>query len=416
MKRTLLLAIGSLSLAALPALAKDDFSKVPGTVISHQRAPNPLRAAFGEPKYIGSPSLAVLPNGHYVASHDLFTRGGGPTSERGGVTKVFRSTDRGQSWQQVSTVQPAFWATLFVHGGELYLFGYRGYPGDALIRRSDDEGRTWTEPKDAASGLIKRGRYGGTPNRPARHGGRLWLASGTAAFSAPLGADLLQASAWSRTRGVPGDKSSWLGGRFKLWSEGQIVASPQTGVVLLPKVGGLPWTGRIQLQGPSARPRFDPERDFAHLPGAEKKFGAAYDPVSRKFYALTNPVLDRHSRKTWDGELPAPPKPALVRNAAAIYTSTDLRTWELDRIFLYHPNARGVAFQYLNFEFEGEDLLIVSRTAYCVNLFWPPPRGHDSNLMTFHRIKDFRRAPAHKLPEELRKAPWRFGLSHRVGR
>ena len=45
---------------------------VPGVIIAH-------RAASTE-NYIGSPSLAVLPDGSYVASHDFF--GPGPAATR----------------------------------------------------------------------------------------------------------------------------------------------------------------------------------------------------------------------------------------------------------------------------------------------------------------------------------------------
>ena len=40
-----------------------DDSKVPGIVVAYSPA--------SSGKYIGSPSLAVLPNGDYVASHDF---------------------------------------------------------------------------------------------------------------------------------------------------------------------------------------------------------------------------------------------------------------------------------------------------------------------------------------------------------
>jgi hypothetical protein len=44
--------------------AKPDLARVPGVVIDHVPATSGL--------YIGSPSLAILPKGDYVASHDFF--------------------------------------------------------------------------------------------------------------------------------------------------------------------------------------------------------------------------------------------------------------------------------------------------------------------------------------------------------
>jgi len=59
-------------------------------------------------------------------------------------------------------------------------------------------------------------------------------------------------------------------------------------------------------------------------------------------------------------------------------------------VFLESPNVDFEAFQYLAYDFDGEDLVVASRTAFEVG-DGKPPRGHDSNLTTFHRIKDFRR-------------------------
>jgi hypothetical protein len=58
----------------------------PGVVIGH--VPAATRT------YVGSPSLAILPDGSYVACHDLF----GPASSewQGAVTRVFRSPNRGK--------------------------------------------------------------------------------------------------------------------------------------------------------------------------------------------------------------------------------------------------------------------------------------------------------------------------------
>jgi hypothetical protein len=384
---------------AYPTLAD-----VPGVVISHEPSPNPLEhlfnRIFGRGRFIGSPTLAVLPNGDYVAAHSHFRNGGGESPAGKGLTKVFRSRDRGRTWRQISKVKGAGWSTLFVHGGDLYLFGKTKQGSPAVIRRSRDGGRTWTRPRDANRGLL--GPCGGTtPNPPVVHGGRLWIATGTRVWSAPTGADLLRASSWTRS-GKRKSDSSCLNGRFTFWSEGQVVASQRTGVLVLPKVRDLPKTALLRYSNPDRKPRFDPDKDFVRLPGAEKKFGVRYDPVSDKFWALTSPVLPQHKK---DANVPwsiltfwkKPVTPALVRNAGAIFSSRDLRTWTFERVFLYDKDVEHVGFQYFNFEIEGNDLLVVSRTAYQVGR-WNTPRSHDSNLMTFHRVRDFRTRPANPYP------------------
>ncbi|MCB1088024.1 MAG: exo-alpha-sialidase, partial [Verrucomicrobiae bacterium] len=193
--------------------------------------------------------------------------------------------------------------SLFGHGGELYLWGYRAAPGDIVIRKSSDEGETWTEPTDETSGLLLRGRFGGTPNRPVVFHGRVWLAqSGKRVMSAPIEADLLRADSWILSEGAKiGDGPPGL--KHPVVTEAQIVASAETGVVILPKVGGKPYTILIRAKDDPAAISDPSPSDWIELPGAEKKFAASYDPVSRRFLSLTNPVLPEYADSGWPPEL-----------------------------------------------------------------------------------------------------------------
>lgn len=69
---------------------------------------------------VGSPSLVVLPNGGYLASHAEF--GPGATVR---TTQVFRSRNGGVAWGPVggSPVQPMTWATILQMRGTVYLMG-----------------------------------------------------------------------------------------------------------------------------------------------------------------------------------------------------------------------------------------------------------------------------------------------------
>ena len=364
-------------------------TEVPGVVVDLEPSPSYLELILDQDSYIGSPSIAILPNGDYAASHDIF--GGGSTEATSGITEIFRSTDRGASWIQTTTLSDQFWSTLFVHGGALYIFGYTcSGEGDLILRRSDDGGFTWTTPDGPETGLLREGNYGGTPNRPVVYDGRLWIGQSTRLMSAPVEADLLRSDSWTLSNGVP-TSTDWLDGRFEFWSEGQVTASPAQGVVLMPKVKGLPYTALLRADSPGTL-TFDADDGFVELPGAEKKFGAAYDAVSEKYYVLDNPVLPAHK-----DDLFLLGKPEMIRNTAAVLSSSDLRSWEVEAIFLYSPHIHYEAFQYLNFELDGDDLAVISRTAFFVGGYHPP-RGHDSNLMTFHRIPDFRTlTPRHVL-------------------
>ena len=130
--------------AILSALGLARAEQPPGVVINYI----PSRTQV----YVGSPGIAVLPNGHYLAKHDEF--GPKSTENTEAVTPVFRSVDRGLSWQRVATVKGMYWASIFVHKGDAYLIGTSKNHGFVVISRSRDEGVTWTMPKDKSSGLL----------------------------------------------------------------------------------------------------------------------------------------------------------------------------------------------------------------------------------------------------------------------
>ena len=61
--------------------------KVPGIVVDYIPASTKT--------YIGSPSICIMPNGEYIASHDHF--GPESTEHEKALTAVFRSSDKGKS-------------------------------------------------------------------------------------------------------------------------------------------------------------------------------------------------------------------------------------------------------------------------------------------------------------------------------
>jgi hypothetical protein len=383
-----------LALAASPLLAQTpDLSKVPGVVIDH--------IPTAENIYVGSPSIVVLPDGSYLASHDEF----GPKSQYHGraITRVFRSNDRGESWVAVSTVEGCFWANLFVHKGAVYLWGTEREYGEMLLRRSTDGGCTWTDPKDAASGKLLAGNFHCAPVPVVHHAGRLWRAWEEATpgkkwgdnfrpfvMSAPEGADLLDAKSWTRTNALDHDKQ-WLNGTFGGWLEGNAVVTPTGDIVDILRVQNAPEGEtaaivRISKDGKTAT--FDPAKDFIHFPGGTKKFTIRFDPQSKRYWSLTNYVPLRHVSKD----------PGGTRNTLALTSSTDLVNWEVRSIVLYHPDREKHGFQYVDWQFDRDDLIAACRTAYDDGL-GGAHRAHDANLLTFHRIPDFRHMNNAPLPD-----------------
>ena len=386
---TTLIVIAVLSTAS--PVPGEETDKVPGVVIDYQAAETG--------KYIGSPSIAILPDGSYAASHDVF----GPKSQFN-RTRIFGSTNRGRSWQHLSDVEGAFWSTLFVHRNALYLIGTRGRYGDTVIRRSNDGGRTWTTPQDNKTGiLLTDQRYHCAPQPVLFHEGRIWRAMEDAGgvggwakhfrafmMSAPLDADLLKAENWTVSNRVA-TKPTWLDGKFNGWLEGNAVAAPNGQIVNILRVDVPTGGGKaalIEVSDDGKTSTFDPETGFFDMPGGSVKFTIRYDPKSKHYWALANAIPERHLGQR---------NPGSTRNTLALIRSADLRQWEVRSFVAYHPDVRYHGFQYPDWQFEGDDIIAASRTAY------DDGKGgahnfHDANYLTFHRIADFRNARDLGLP------------------
>lgn len=369
----------------------DTRQSVPGVIAVHVPKSDGL--------YVGSPSLLDLGT-EILLSFDVF--GPGENSRFGsGIhydqTVVLRSADDGATWEQIAQIDGQLWSTLFEHDGAVYLMGTRSKYGDAIIRRSDDGGTTWTAADSARTGLLLTGgRFHSAPVPVVVQHGRVWRTMEEArgsdgwprvfvAFmmSAPVDADLLDAASWTRSEEWRRDPS-WLGGAFEGWLEGNAVVGPDGDVVNLLRVEywqGPEEKGAIITNAPDgAAARFDPETDFVDLPGGGKKFTVRRDSVSGQYVALTNYVPD-----------PAADAMGLkARNHLGLVTSPDLRTWTRRGVLLDHPADDTVhAFQYIDWIIRGDDLLYASRTA------GDDGEGgaknyHDSNFITVHRLADFR--------------------------
>ncbi len=364
------------------ALSETASITVPGVVIDH------VPASTGQ--YIGSPSLAILPDGKYVASHDLF--GKGSTRDQ---TVVFQSGDKGQTWTRISEITGQWWSSLFFHQGALYLMGTSCEYGFCVIRKSLDGGVTWTIPTDKSNGLLfDDGKYHTAPVPVVIHKGRIWRAMEDAqgpgdwgshfrAFmmSAPVESDLLQASNWTSSNRL-GRDPSWLDGTFGGWLEGNAVVTPQGGIVDILRADSPRDDEKaaiIEISEDGKQATFDPATGFVDFPGGSKKFSIRYDVETGLYWSLVNYIPQGFRNN----------KAPSTRNTVALVSSPDLRSWQVKARILHHPDVSVHAFQYLDWLFEGKDLAVVSRTAYDDGL-GGAHNFHDANYMTFHRIEGFR--------------------------
>ena len=378
------------------SLSNERSAKVPGTVISHSPASSGL--------YIGSPSIAVLTNGDYVASHDFF----GPNShehERA-TSLVFRSSNRGTNWTKVAEISGAFWSSLFVHRGALYLLGPDSHHGNIYIRRSLDGGSTWTSPTDARSGLLRgEGQYHCAPMPVITQGGRLWRAFehreppkgwgstyGAGILSAPVDADLLDAKNWTSSNFLP-SSNTWNQADMGGWLEGNAVVTPDGHMLDILRVETRGYPEKAALVGISSDGKtasFDPGTGFVQFPGGAKKFTIRRDPKDDLYWALSSIVLERHEKEG---------RPASIRNTLALMSSKDLRSWSVRCKLLHHPDVLKHGFQYPDFLFDVEDIISVVRTAFDDGEGGAHDK-HDANFLTFHRWRKFRQLDSTSNPGE----------------
>jgi len=355
--------------------------------------------------YLGSPSLIRLDNGHLLATHDYFGPGCPRNHENEEhLTSVYRSSDDGQTWTNVTHIANAYWSTLFKHRGAIYLLGASQQYGSIVIRRSTDNGNTWTHPKDEKSGLLFKGGFYHTP--PNYHcapvpilvkDGRLYRAFedcdpcvwGTGfkslVISAPEDADLLNAGLWRMSNKLSYEPAWTPSAWGKLprpgWLEGNVLETPSGEIWNILRFNSTPVVDKaaiVKVHDEGRRITFDPATGFISFPGGMTKFTIRRDPVTKLYLTLSNNNTD--------------PSHANQRNVLSLHASEDLVHWRHVKTLLeddsglpWPESVRVTGFQYPDWHLDGEDLIALVRTAY-----GGAHNFHDANRITFHKVERFR--------------------------
>ena len=297
--------------------------------------------------YVVDPDLIILPNGDYIA---------GRNRDR------FISKDKGLSWDSLNTEGYGVeHASTFYHQGDLYIIGDEAglSEGRGAITKSTDGGKTWADPVILNFGLRN------APSHVEVSRGRIWLAYEAPGSShevniasASSSSDLMNPDSWVTTVRQDnlgtGNETDMVLGR-----DGWPIAMTKNGG---PKVKALSPTEAIA------------ERDgnFS-LPGDGSKYSVKYDSITDKWWALT-------SKSPVEGE---------IRTGITLYSSTDLKTFIKERVVLQGTSPSFHGFNYPFLQFDGEDIVFVLRTAW-ENEWGQAQRWHDGNMLTFHRVRDFR--------------------------
>lgn len=370
----------------LPLIEAVSQEKVPpGVVINHI----PKSAE----KYIGSPSICILPNGDYIASHDEF--GPKSTEYKSAITNIFKSTDKGNTWEKIARINGQFWSNLFVHNEVLYIMGTNKHHGNLVIRKSLDGGKTWTIPYDNKNGLILEGEYHTAPVPVVIHKGRIWRAVEYATakttkwgerysamvVSALVNSDLLDAKNWRASNKLCYNPE-YLDGNFRAWLEGNVVVTKDGKLLNMLRVHTpdlyKEYCAVVDVSNSGKKIKFDKD-NFFQMPGASKKFTIRYDNNTDKYWSIVN-FVDEANKGTITLDR--------IRNEAVLISSKDLKNWNVEKTLLIHPVYANHAFQYIDWAFDGDSIVFVSRTAFD-DEEGGAHRAHDANYLTFHQISKF---------------------------
>ena len=112
----------------------------------------------------------------------------------------------------------------------------------------------------------------------------------------------------------------------------------------------------VRVEEDGTRLSFDPAQGFVELPGGRSKFTIRYDSQREHCLTLSNGVSD-------------PSGPSL-RSVLSMYASVDLRSGSHCLTLLTDDSglppevrAQRAGFQYVDWQFDGEDTLYLVRTA-----------------------------------------------------
>jgi hypothetical protein len=358
-----------------------------GVVIDHSKASTQI--------YLGSPTIIILKNGNYLASHGEV----GPNSNHTTNPKahISISKDKGVSWERIATLNKIMWANLFFHGDAIYLMGVSKEYGDLVIRKSIDNGTTWTQAKDHTSGLLRTDfEYHTAPVPVVKHKGRIYRAVEvrnpgygwgfnfeTLIISAAMDSDLLQAENWKMSNRLHFDQR-WLG---TAWLEGNVVVTTEDKLVNILRVHYTEHGGkiaRVSYDTDTNKISFNPDKDFFNFPGGSKKFTIRFDEKTKRYWTLSNHIKDMGYN------------PERTRNCLTLSSSKDLLNWEVHEEILYHPDLEKHGFQYADWQFDGNDIISIIRTAYD-DEYGGADNQHNNNYMIFKRIKNYNERSKNKI-------------------
>ncbi len=353
--------------------------------------------------------------------------------DRSWTVKIHTSDDGGETWQHRRDVSMID-CFPFVAGSSIYVIGGRR---DLTIVRSDDRGETWSEPVKLTKGKL----WYSHPGSAVYANGRIYfvmeqitepIAHGFPAhvfapvvISANLDDDLTKPKAWTYSNsfsfqqvikeegdpnllGIPYYKAgNHLPGRSMAqlgWGETNLIqikdpnhqwfdsdgntfhllsraVSGRTNVACLAKA--VESADRKEIEVSLQRTPSGKAMLFVPLPGGQVSFHIVFDEETGLFWMISSQAtdsmrrVDRLQKKRYG-------MPSQERNRLALHFSKNVVDWCFAGLVAAVDDV-GQSHHGGNMLIDGDDLVILMRTADA-DAF----NAHNSNLITFHRVRNFR--------------------------
>lgn len=384
-----------------------------------------LESPSPEDIYCYSPALCHGFAGRMIASFDFggpgTTKLEGPRSDcgdrsSGNQLRILTSDDRGESWTERARL-PMLHTMLFKAGNALYAIGHSGR---LVISRSLDNGSRWSAPfvlesehtwhQNVCRVDVWNGRvtlvYDHRLPRPG------WPNVAPVLMSADENADLCKWENWSVSEpfdpteslaeipniGMPFESDDNPGilesNVFRIHDPDHVFYDPSgESVMVLARahtgmsnygalLRGIVRPGEIRLE--KQRTPGGGELFLLPLPGGQMKFYLDYDPVSKLYWMAATQTTDSFRRLDL---LPPGRMPTACNQRRRLMLQFSRNGFDWCFAGLVAEGAEGdrASRHYASFLFDGDDILILSRSGD-----GRARNSHDGNLLTLHRVRNFR--------------------------
>lgn len=388
-----------------------------------------------------TPSILALPDGRLVAAYE---RGGTARAKNAAYAFIQTSDDHGKTWTQRGALRMTH-ARVFAAGKSLY---YLGQKGDLQVARSDDRGETWSEQvaltkgqswhQSACNVWHANGNVYLVMERRVPSENKAWAVGSLAPvlMRAREDADLTKRENWTFASElvfsdlIPGYKQNepaleMFGVPF--FKQGYPERAP---VATTPKrrtMSPMGWleTNVVQITDPNhvwfdasghtfhlfmrahtggtgyaALAKVVEQADgsmktqlehapsgqtmlFLPMPGGQMRFHVNYDARTKLYWLLSSQATDSMTRPD---RLPDEryDLPNNERHRLVIHFSKNMVDWCFAGVVAITPSPKQ-ARHYASMDIDGNDLVILSRSGD-----ERAKSAHDGNLITFHRVKNFR--------------------------